>query len=116
MDRIDSNPKRPDRGEEMIVVSRPAADVHAHYRPLSCRSEPQRAGLEPAERARPEFPGPTSSATFVNLVCLRSRALALPANESGVPEASGLTSCTGRIEWLGEAISPPLRLRLTGSG
>jgi hypothetical protein len=73
-------------------------------------------GLEPGERGTLDFPASASGAAFMNLACLRSRELALPAYESGVTRVSGSASGARRVEWLGKAFSPPLRLRLLGSG
>jgi hypothetical protein len=74
------------------------------------------AGLDPGERGTLKFPVSASRAAFMNLACLRSRELALPAYEPGVPKVSGLASGGRRVEWLGKAFNPPLRLRLLGSG
>jgi hypothetical protein len=90
----------------------PTDHIRLAMAPMSISS----AGLEPGERGTLEFPLSAPAAAFMNLACLRSRELALPAYESGVPKVSGLDSGGRRVEWLGKAFSPPLRLRLLGSG
>jgi hypothetical protein len=90
----------------------PMDHIRLAMAPMSISS----TGLEPGERGALEFPASTSGAAPMNLGCLRPRELALPAYQSGVPSVSGLASGGRRVEWLGKAFSPPLRLRLLGSG
>ena len=90
----------------------PMDHIRVAMAPMSISS----AGLEPGERGTLELPASASGAAFMNLACLRSRELALPAYEPGVPNVSGLASGGRRVEWLGRAFSPPLRLCLLGTG
>ena len=116
--RRDRAPRLPLRAEVERGFRRRADGSHpgSHPRLAMAPMSISSAGLEPGERGTLELPASASGAAFMNLACLRSRELALPAYEPGVPKVSGLASGGRRVEWQGKAFVLPLRLRLAGSG